>query len=274
MTCRLAVLVMIALVSVLPISGCAKGSPAVSTALAGAWYDSRTGTQYQFIGDHTLVLQRPQPDGSNAVTFSLPDDKTLDVTARGVHRVSTIATLTADALVLIDPVSGTPQNLFRDARRTTYAARLARGAVEHAAGFAGLTAATDITWTAARPAGDAAAWGDWSPSTLDAYAQEWDWVHVKPARVPIAIAGGGDAMAYSFTLKRRVAVAPPADAGDTKTVRGSTFIDVGYSVSKQEYPAGTLVYLRSGLLYSLGDGYAVAVRPDIANEAFIPITHD
>jgi hypothetical protein len=49
---------------------------------------------------------------------------------------------------------------------------------------------------------------------------------------------------------------------------------VGYSASKAAYAAGTMVYLPGGLIYSLGDGFAVAVGLDRKTQSFVPVTHE
>jgi hypothetical protein len=258
------------------LAGC--GKPAVADQLLGSWYESRTGAQYRFVSRDVLVVPDAQPGSGNAVTYSVVGDDRLDVRAAGSHRVSIIDKLTTATLVLADPLSGRTEPFFRDAAKTTFAARLASGALRHASQASSLTAGPDIVWVARKPA---KAWArDWATSTFDVYATSWDWAALKRTALPVKSAGGGDTLAFSFTFARKVpsasALASASAAADpsSEPTAGRRYIDVGYSASKAAYPAGTLVYLPGGMIYSLGDGYAIAVGLDSKAEGFFPITHD
>ncbi len=273
----LAVLVALTLVA---LGGCASRGPqtGVSSAILGTWYDSRSGAQYRFLPDGVLVVPTPQAGSGNAVAFKLLGDGGLDVTTGDTHRVSLISTLTAGELVLTDPVTGRAQPLLRDPGATAYASSLARTAIVHLGDAALYSADTTITWVANRPSGKGSEWTNWPTSTMDVYLQSWDWAGLKRTADPITSAGNGDTMGYSFTLRRTV----PSEATLTATwtdesiepTAGLPLIDVGYSAAKAEYPAGALVYLPGGMIYSLGDGYAIPVGRDPKAETFVPLTHN
>jgi hypothetical protein len=114
--------------------------------------------------------------------------------------------------------------------------------------------------------------------TLSGYGQAWDWKSLKRDKTPVASAGGGDNAGYSFAFIRKV----PTDkelkalAADTsiEAIPGGNRIDVGYSASKVQYPAGTVVYLPKGTILSLGDGFAIALDIDPASKSFVPRTYD
>ena len=188
--------------------------------------------------------------------------------------------------MLSDPITGERQVLLRRAEKTSFAQQLAANAVKAARDTASITALPDIEWVASKPETDSAEWTSWSPSTLDAYAAAWDWSKIEQAKgATVRTSGGGPEMGFSFVLKR---VPPTADdlaaARDnrpssiaTQSVEptaGLTCVDVGYSAPASAYPAGTLVYLRGGLVYSLGGGYAIPVGLDPATRSFVPVTHD
>lgn len=270
----------IAALALLTMTGCVLERPQASpsSAILGTWHDSRTGAPYRFLPDGVLVVPTPQPGSGNAVSFKLLGDGSLDVTAGGTHRVSLISTLTAGELVLTDPVTGRSQPLVRDPAKTAYASNLARSAIAHLGDAEVSSADTTITWVARRPSGKDSDWTDWSTTTIDTYFQSWDWTGLKRTVDAVRVAGTGQAKGYSFTLRRTV----PSEATLTATwtndsiepTAGLPLIDVGYSSAKAEYPAGALVYLPGGLIYSLGDGYAIAVGRDQKAKAFVPLTHN
>jgi hypothetical protein len=270
------------------LSGCARQAQASPKAsrLIGTWFDDRSGTQYRFVSDTVVVVPREIPGGGNALTYSLNGTDSIDLVSGGVHRVSLIDELTPDRLVLADPITDDRQLLLRDAGRTTFASELTTAAVEHASVVASLTAPTDIMWVADMPQGKNAGWTEWSPSTLGAYTAAWDWASIKKAKsARIVATGGGANIAFTFTLERKLPTGaelktkhaaltgPTADTSAEPTA-GLKFIDVGYSGSKTEYTAGSIVYLRGGLIYSLGDGYAIPIGLDPKTKSFVPITHD
>jgi len=268
----LAVLVAVALLGGLASCG---QPPTTADRLLGSWYESHSGAQYVFVSDGVLVVPSAQPGSGNAVSYAVLGSDRLDVKAGGAHRVSIIRTLTSGTLVLADPLSGRTEPFLRDPGRTGYASRLASGALRHASQVPSLSAESDIVWVAKKPA---TAWArDWATSTFDVYGTAWDWSGLKRARVPVQTAGGGDTLAFSFTLQRKVpsrsALASASPDPSTEPTAGERYIDVGYSASKAVYPAGTLVYLQGGMIYSLGDGYAIAVGLDRKAKGFFPITH-
>lgn len=259
-------------------TGCATSSSASpSQALLGTWFEDRTGAEYQFVSDSLLVVPHAQPGGGNAVTYRLLGGNQLDVVANGAHHVSQIAELTPASLALADPLTGGRQIFYREPTRTAFARGLEQGALAHARAMATLAADPSIVWVAARPRGKSGVWGAWPTSTMDTYGSAWDWSAVHTSTVPATAAGGGDAIAYSFTLRRTV---PSQDylaglvVGDSvEPTAGAPKIDVGYSATMVPYAAGTLVYLPKGLVYSLGDGYAIAVGVAPKAKGFYPLTH-
>jgi hypothetical protein len=265
---------LLAVVVVTTLAGCSK-PPTTADKLLGSWYESRSGSQYRFVSDGVLVVPDAQPGSGNAVSYSLLGNDRLDVRASGSHRVSLIQTLTTQTLILADPLSGCTEPFFRDPGKTVYASRLWNDALRHASTVPSLTAASDVVWVAKKPA---TAWArDWATDTFDIYATAWDWSGLKRAKAAVKTAGGGDTLAFSFTLQRKIpsvsALASAAADPSTEPTAGERYIDVGYSASKADYPAGTLVYLQGGMIYSLGDGYAIAVGLDRKAKGFYPITH-
>jgi hypothetical protein len=280
------VIAALSLAALLPGCGGATAQAAPKPAsLIGTWFDDLNGTQYRFVSDSIVVVPRELPGGGNALTYSRIGDDRLDILYGTVHRVSMIDTLTADSLVLADPLSDEHQLLRSDAGTTTFASQLATTAVEHANALTDVKAVPDITWVTEMPADQDPDWTSWSVSTLDAYALEWDWSAVKKAKgAPIVATGGGPNIAFAFTLERKVPTAEelmaaratlPAAVANTSVepTAGLKFIDVGYSAAKADYAAGTLVYINGGLIYSLGDGYAIPVALDYATSSFVPVTH-
>jgi hypothetical protein len=272
------------------LTGCASpaaGAQTRTASLIGSWFDDASGTQYRFVSDHVVVVPREIPGGGNGLTYSRVSSDTIDIVYGGVHRVSTIDTLTTELLVLADPLTDERQVLFRDAGRTAFASQLATAAVDHASVVGSFTIASDIQWVADMPTDKGATWTEWSPTTLAPYLEEWDWKSIARAKgTPIQATGGGSNIAFTFTMARKVPTGPQLDAaytryqaahpgaGSAEATAGMKFIDVGYSASKLDYTAGTLVYLPGGLVLSLGDGYAIPVALDKKNKGFVPLTHD
>jgi hypothetical protein len=268
------VLLMVAL------GGCARAQAAstASTPLLGTWFDNESGGEYQFISDTLLVVPHTQSGGGNAVTYQILDGNKLDILTGTSHRVSIIESMSADAMVLREPVSGVRQRLFRDITRTRHIKTIEKKALAAASDFATVTADATIVWAAPKPTGKGTEWTDWAPTTITTYGTSWDWSHLQRDKTPARTSGGGDAMGYSFGFTRIVPTAAQLDAiyADTsiEATGGQRHIDVGYSAGKAKYAAGTMVYLPGGLIYSLGDGYAIRVGLDRKNESFVPITRN
>jgi hypothetical protein len=274
----------VAIALAVPAGGCASASAAQSGQLLGSWFDDVSGSQYRFVSDTVVVVPRQAAWGGNAQTYSLTDGR-LEIVSGTERRVSMVAALTSDRLVLADPITGEQQVLLRHAERTAFAKGLAEGAVNAAKDAGSITAIPEIAWVAKKPEGDHADWTSWAPSTLDAYAAAWDWTTIERAKgVPVRTSGGGSDMGFAFTMQRvpptpeelAAALADPPASVATSSVEptaGLSRIDVGYSASKDDYPAGTLVYLPGGLVYSLGSGYAIPVGLDAATRSFVPLTH-
>lgn len=271
------------LASAAVLSGCSAvavhvaSQPAIAPQqLLGTWYDARTGAQYRFVSDRLLVLPR-RVFGGNAVAYTFSPPNSIDVVVGGAHHAIVVKKLTAEELVLTDPVTGVDQSLARGLGSSAFAKRLAWQAKQHAASIASFTADPTIVLAAKPPKGPASEWTTWSPSSLDDYAMAWDWRTLRRVSAPVATSGGGAEAGYSFTFVRQVPKASDmataqANASEILT-SGAHYVDVGYSATKADYPAGTLVYLGGGFIYSLGDGYAIAVTTDSVNKAFVPVTH-
>lgn len=291
-------------------SGCAKTASAESSpTILGTWYDDATGAQYRFISDSLVVVPWKTPGGGNALAYSL-DGGRLDIVFGEEHRVSVVEELDAGRLVLADPITTERQVLMREVGTTRFASDLAAGAERLLREAGTVAAAPDIEWASEMPEGEGTEWTAWSPSTLDAYAGAWDWTRATWApEFGVATSGGGETMGFSFTLLR---VPPPgeasgeesetaaADGGETAEAEdgsaatgetdaadpaaaleeyvedppGLPYIDVGYSAAKSDYAAGTLVYLDGGLVYHLGEGYAIPVELDADAQGFRPVTHE
>jgi hypothetical protein len=269
----------LALLCTLAITGCAPSSKATTEKLMGSWFDDRSGAEYRFVSDSMLVVPHEQGAGGNAVPYSVLGADRLDIRMGEAHRVSLIEKLTGEQLVLADPVSGNRQLLYRDRGRTVASSELASAAVEHLQTMSTVMGVEPIVFVAPEPKGKASSWTKYSPSSLDAYAAGWDWTKVKKTKRSAEVTGFGSAVGYSFTVERVVpsqaAIEASSAAVGSELVRGSRFIEVGYSPSKADYPAGTLLYLPGGgLVYCLGDGYGIGVLPDVKSQGFIPITHD
>jgi hypothetical protein len=267
------------LILILPVlAGCARAqaeSPAPASLL-GTWFESQNGGEYQFVGDSVLVLPKVQATGGNAVTYRVLDGNKLDVTSGESHFVSTIASLTADTLILSDPVTGTRQRFYRALSRTKYAQSLESTAATKVSRFATMSIEPSIVWVAEKPTGKGTQWTSWSPRTLGTYGKAWEWTTLKRERTPMKTSGSGELRGYSFSFTRKVPTAEKILAfnedGSVEATMGLQHLDVGYSASKAQYPAGALVYLPTGLIYSLGDGYAIAVGLDRKGQSFVPVT--
>jgi hypothetical protein len=259
--------------------GCGHGSAPseIPGKLLGTWYDDRSGEEYRFISDTLVVIPHAQAGGGNAATYRLVGTSTLDITSAGAHHVSVVESVGPEVLTLADPLSGFRQRLCRHVSQTQRARSLEASALVAVSDFATLAPEPEIVWATKKPAGKGTEWTDWAPSTLSAYASAWDWTVLKRDGSPILVSGDGETAGYAFTFVRT----PPsarkleelrADASIEAT-RGLARIDVGYSASKAQYPPGTLVYLPGGLIYTLGDGFALRVGLDRKHESFMPLTH-
>jgi hypothetical protein len=248
-----------------------------SGELLGTWYDSESGDEYKFISDSVLVVPHTQSGGGNAVSYRILDDNKLDIVSEGSHHVSIIQGVTADRLILADPIDGVQQYFYRSISRTRHIKSIEASARVAVSDFGTVTPEPEIIWVAKKPTGKGTEWVDWSPTTLSTYGIVWDWSKLKRDKTPALTSGGGDKMGFSFKFSRKVPSAKEIKAFYTDTsleaTAGLRHIDVGYSASKAKYPAGTMVYLNGGMIYSLGDGFAIAVGVDPKGESFVPLTH-
>jgi len=274
-----ALLASILLCVAVTVAGCSNADARTTSTLnrlSGAWYEGKTGGEYSFISPSVLVVPHPQAGGGNAVNYQILDGKMLDITAGTAHHVSVISQLTTQTLVLRDPQSGSRQTFYRDLTRTSFAHSLEASALAALGAFPSTIAAPQIVWVAARPTGKGAGWADWAPTTIGVYGTVWDWTGPKRDSSPAGVAGGGSLQGFSFGYARKVptdvALKKYAQDLGVETTAGAAYIDVGYSASKAKYPAGTMVYLPGGLIYSLGDGFAIPVALDMKNESFVPRT--
>jgi hypothetical protein len=260
------------------LAGCARAQAQSSDSgsLRGTWFESQNGGEYQFIGDSVLVLPKTQATGGNAVTYRLLDGDKLDVTSGESHFVSRITSLTADTLLLTDPVTGTRQRFYRNLSRTAHVRSLEATAASKVSRFATMTTEPTIIWAADKPTGKGTQWTSWSPKTLAVYGRAWDWTALKRDRTPMKSSGVGATRGYSFSFDRKMPTAEKILAfnedSSVEATMGLQHIDVGFSAAKAQYPAGTMVYLPTGLIYSLGDGYAIAVGLDRKGQSFVPVT--
>jgi hypothetical protein len=270
-----AALLFLALVT---LAGCApaQAKSPKSETLLGSWFESLSGGQYQFVGDNVLVLPKAQATGGNAVTYRVLDGDKLEVVTGQSHYVSEIASLTADTLVLVDPVTGTRQQYYRSLSATKHVKSMEATAATKVSRFATMTIDPDIIWVADKPSGKGAEWTSWSPQTLGTFGKAWVWTTVKRDQTPLKTSGGGDSRGYSFSFDRKLPTPEQLltfnQDSSVEATAGFQHVDVGYSASKAEYPAGTMVYLPTGLIYSLGDGFAIAVGLDREGESFVPVT--
>jgi hypothetical protein len=264
--------------TLLAIAGCARAQAQApeSATLLGTWFESQNGGEYRFIGDNVLVLPKKQATGGNAVTYRVLDGDKLDVLSGQSHYVSEITSLTTDTLVLTDPATGTRQHYYRSLSRTRHVNSIESTAASKVSRFATMTIQPQIVWVAEKPSGKGTQWTSWSPRTLGTYGKAWAWTTLKRDRTPVKVSGHGDLRGYSFSFDRKTPTAEQLSAfneeGSVEATTGLQHVDVGYSVSKTEYAAGTMVYLPTGLIFSLGDGYAIAVGLDRRGQSFVPLT--
>jgi hypothetical protein len=268
-----------AAIALTALAGCGHGvaTTDIPGKLLGTWYDDRSGEEYRFISDTLVVIPHAQAGGGNAATYRLVGTSTLDITSAGTHHVSVVQSVGPEVLTLADPLGGFQQHLHRHLPQTQRARSLEASALVAASNFATLAPEPEIVWAAKKPTGKGAEWTDWAPSTLAAYASAWDWSILKRCGSPILVSGNGDSAGYAFTFARTPPTAQKLEDLRTESsieaTAGHYRIDVGYSASKAHYPPGTLVYLRGGLIYSLGDGFALRVGLDRKHESFVPLTH-
>jgi hypothetical protein len=248
-----------------------------TSKLLGAWYDNTTGDEYKFISDSMLVVPHVQTGGGNAVTYRIVDGDKLDILSGGSHHVSVIESVTAERLELADPVNGAKQYFYRNITRTQHLKSVEASARVAVSEFGTVTPDPTIVWVGKKPTGKGTEWVDWAPTSLSTYGGVWDWSTLKRDKAPALTSGDGDSMGFSFSFARKVPTAKEMKAlyDDTgiEATAGAGRIDVGYSASKAKYPAGTMVYYPGGLIYSLGDGYAIGVDIDRKGESFVPRTH-
>jgi len=268
------------LVVLLALAGCShtQAQSSATNKLLGTWYDSKSGDEYKFINDSMLIVPHAQAGGGNAVAYRILDGNKLDIVSAGAHHVSLIESVTADRLVLGDPVSEAPQYFYRTMARTEYIKSIDASAQAAVSQFGTITANPVIVWVAKEPTGKGTDWTGWAATTIGAYGNAWDWTSIRRDKTPARTSGGGDAMGYSFSFTRKLPTAKSLAKlkADTtiEATAGQSHIDVGYSKSKAKYPAGTMVYLPGGMIYSLGGGYAIAVGLDLKAESFVPLTHN
>ena len=253
-------------------------APSMSDRLSGTWYESRTGAPYRFLSSSMLVVPHAQAGGGNAVEYKVVDGNQLDIITDGSHRVSIIKSITPQTLTLADPLSGVEQPFYRTATKTRFVHALEASAAAALSDFGATTPNPHIVWLAPKPTAKTADWTGWDANSIAAYGTAWDWRGTTRDATPVLVSGIGDASGFSFGFARHAPTTQQLAAleGDTGIVcvPGASHIDVGYSEAAAKYPAGTMVYLPSGLIYSLGNGFAVGVRPDELNKGFVPLTHN
>jgi len=279
MSAKRILVAILALLAVGLLGGCARAQAQSTTPdrLLGTWFDSASGGEYRFMHGSLLVVPHALAGGGNAATYRIIDGDQLDIVTANTHRVSVIESITADKLTLEDPITGSEQLFFKNAGSTAFARSLEASAQAAVSDFATTSVDPDIVWVASKPSTRTAEWLGWDPTTLNTYGAAWHWSGLKRDKTPTRTSGGGGGMGYSFGFVRKVP--SPKDLAKLKAdtsldaSAGLEHIDVGYSASKAQYPAGTLVYLPGGMIYTLGNGFAVGIAMDKKTQTFVPLTH-
>jgi hypothetical protein len=270
---------LLALVLLLAAAGCASTEQRTLESLRGAWYDDATGLKYEFVSDAELVVPETQPDGGNTVKYSIVSGDNLRIENAGVVRIAKITELTDEKLILAASAANEAGVYYREWANTTVGrkqARLIDGAMEAAGRFPKIRPLGGIVWTSARPSGKGSGWTTWPTTTMGRYRTGWDWTSLTATETSIDASGTGDAAVYTVSLGRTPPTQEELDAkgekpGVLKT--GGPHLPVGYSPSFKKQPAGTLFYTERGMLYSLGEGYAIGVRIGLTQaEGFWPMT--
>jgi hypothetical protein len=110
------------------------------------------------------------------------------------------------------------------------------------------------------------------------YKTAWNWSDIRRASSDLKSSGSGANAGYAVICERSVPTTEEISAYYSKTKQvvepGGPMIEVGYSTSMTKYPAGTFVYVKGGMLYSLGGGYALGVRHGVTeDQGFMPYTY-
>jgi hypothetical protein len=264
-------------------AGCAgqTAAPATYARLKGAWYQSATGLKYDFASPTLLVLPSMQPNGGNTIKYEILAGNKIALTQNGATKVEVIERLDEQVLVTRDPANGKAETYFRDLGKTAFAqtrAKIAAGALTALKRFPTIGPRSKIVWTTAPPSGSVSPWPSWPTSSIARYRTAWDWSTVKRSSSDVKVSGSGVNAGYAVVFERSVPTAKDLATYSARTGLiadpGGPLIEVGYSAATAKYPAGTFVYVRGGLIYSLGDGYAlgVLIGPTEAR-AFAPYTY-
>jgi len=257
------------------------GSHATFSRLKGVWYESTEGLKYDFASETQIVLPSAQSNGSNTVQYSILDNSRLSLTYDGGTQILEIKRLDGQELVTHNPTTGADKTYFRDFNKTALAqarAKMANGALAALKRFPTIDPRPEIVWTVAPPSGNVPPWPTWPTSTIERYKTAWDWNDVRRSQSDVKISGSGADAGYGVAFQRSVPTTDELAAYYARTGQvvdpGGPLIDVGYSASKAKYPAGTFIYVKGGMLYSLGDGYALGLRiGQTEDRAFAPYTY-
>jgi hypothetical protein len=270
---------LLALLLLLSAVGCASTEQRTLEALRGAWYDDGTGLKYEFVSDAELVVPETQPDGGNTVKYSIVSGDNLRIENAGVVRIAKITELTDEKLVLAASAANEAGVYYREWAKTTVGKKqtqLIEGALEAAGRFAATRPMGGIVWISTRPSGKGSGWTTWPTTTIGRYRTAWDWTSLTAAEGSVDASGTGEKAVYTVSLVRTPPTQEELDAKGGKSgvlKTGGPRLPVGFSAAFKKQPAGTLFYTERGMLYSLGEGYAIGVRIGLTQEeGFWPMT--
>lgn len=263
-------------------TGCSSlNSKMTYSGLKGVWYLTSTGGRYDFVSETRLVMPSVQKDGGNAIAYGILPGNKLELNIGGATQVVDIKKLDANQLVVGDFSGGADRTYVRNLNDTAWfkeRAKIADGALSALKRFGQISPSPKIVWIVDPPSGDIQPWPLWSTSSLARYRDAWNWDNIKRSSSDVKSQGSGDSAGYSVSFRRAVPTTQDVAAYLVKTGQtveaGGPFVDVGYSLSKAKYPAGAFLYVGGGLLYSLGDGYAMKLKigPGEA-QGFTPYTY-
>jgi hypothetical protein len=279
---RRLVLTAVLVLALVAAAGCTQSaSEKTYSKLKGVWYQSVTGSKYDFASETQLVLPDVQANGGNTIDYKILDGTKIALTQNGVTQVSEIKTLDEQTLVTHNPATGEDRTFFRDLKNTDFAKareKLIAGALAALKRFPTIDPVAKIVWTVTPPSGNIPAWPLWPTSSIARFKTAWSWTDFGRSSDEITSSGTGADAGYAITFTRSVPTTEQLDAYFAKSGKvvgpGGPLIDVGYSSTVATYPAGTFVYRNDSMIYSLGGGYAIGVKiGETAVQGFSPYTY-